>query len=390
MQIPMLQVILLLSVAVLGSSIIVPLRIANETDYFYPNGTLDAASVRHHIRYVQCHFQQSDIAKSVCRFDTPLRKRAVESIGLFSAYHAATPFGELSIGGQAFNVIFDTIVPVTIVDPRAYFPEDSPTAQRIGQARSSLVPIMGMSLVSRWRDVTSVGGTATYTTFDRAEQRMVIPAQPNAMGICAMSRYHPSSGGPYTLIEMLFRDRIIGQPVFAISLGRLEQTAPTIAHRGTLSVGSRRSRVRFVPLEQHPRYDRLWAISGQLNGITSRMILASGSPFIVLPAALARYVFGRLGLVIEEYGSTLIAKYVCAAHPPLFRITFPTTSVTLSSDSVLYGAVEAGFCISSIIGEEQDDITLGLPFFRSAYVSFDLNGLAGGSVSPGRIGIGRP
>ena len=109
MQIPMLQVILLLSVAVLGSSIIVPLRIANETDYFYPNGTLDAASVRHHIRYVQCHFQQSDIAKSVCRFDTPLPKRAVESIGLFSAYHAATPVGELRIGGQAINVIFDTV-----------------------------------------------------------------------------------------------------------------------------------------------------------------------------------------------------------------------------------------------------------------------------------------
>ena len=105
----MLRVILLLSVAVLGFSITVPLRIANETDFFYPNGTLDAARVRHHIHYVQCHYQQSRTARSLCRFDAPSRKRSASSIGLFSAYHSATPVGELRIGGQAFNVIFDTV-----------------------------------------------------------------------------------------------------------------------------------------------------------------------------------------------------------------------------------------------------------------------------------------
>ncbi|KAL9939474.1 hypothetical protein V8E36_001291 [Tilletia maclaganii] len=304
MQIPMLQVILLLSVAVLGSSIIVPLRIANETDYFYPNGTLDAASVRHHIRYVQCHFQQSDIAKSVCRFDTPLPKRAVESIGLFSAYHAATPVGELSVGGQAFKVIFDTIVPVTTVDPRSYLPEDSPTAQRIGQPRFSFVPNIGMSLVSRWRDVTAVGGIETYTTFDRAEQRMFTPTQQDAMGICAMSRYHTSAGGVYSLIEVLHQSRLLDRPVFAFSLVRLERSIQTLEHGGMLYLGSHCRGLRFVSLDQDPRYAGLWAISGQLNDIYWRMILASGSSFIVLPAALAVYTFGRLGLVVEEDGSS--------------------------------------------------------------------------------------
>ena len=81
----MLHIIPLLSVAVLASSITVPLKIGNETDYFYPNGTLDAENLRHHIRYVQCRCQQSRAAKNLCFFDAPLRERAVESIGLSSA-----------------------------------------------------------------------------------------------------------------------------------------------------------------------------------------------------------------------------------------------------------------------------------------------------------------
>ncbi|KAL9933140.1 hypothetical protein V8E36_007858 [Tilletia maclaganii] len=385
----MLQVILLLSVAVLGSSIIVPLRIGNETDFFHPNGTLDAANVRHHIHYIQCHCQQSRTARSLCRFDASLRKRRIESIELFSAYHAATPIGELKVGGQELNVIFDTIVPVTIVDPRAYLPEASLTAQSVEQARWSVLPIMGMSQVSRWRDVTSVGGINTMTTFDRSEQHLITPAQPAAMGICAMSRHHTSFGGPYTLIEVLSQHQLRNKPVFALSFFRLEQTTLTTEHGGLLSLGLHRRGLRFLPLEQDLRYAGLWAISGHLNGIYSRMILASGSPFIVLPVTFARQIFDRPGLVIEQYGSTLIAKYACA-HPPLFHITFRAISITLSSDSVRFGAVEAGHCISSIIGAEQDDITLGLPFFRSAYVAFDLSGRAGGSGPPGRVGIGLP
>ncbi|KAL9935185.1 hypothetical protein V8E36_006261 [Tilletia maclaganii] len=105
----MLYIILLLSVAVLASSITVPLKIANETGYFYPNGTLDAENIRHHIRYVQCHCQQSRTARSLCRFDAPSRKRATESIGLSSAYDGATPVGELRVGGQTINVFFDTV-----------------------------------------------------------------------------------------------------------------------------------------------------------------------------------------------------------------------------------------------------------------------------------------
>ncbi|KAL9937155.1 hypothetical protein V8E36_004390 [Tilletia maclaganii] len=380
----MLHIILLLSVAVLGFSITVPLRIANETDFFYPNGTLDAARVRHHIHYVQCHYQQSRTARSLCRFDAPSRKRDFASIGLLSAYHSATPVGELRIGGQAFNVIFDTIVPVTTVDPRAYSPEASRTAHRIEQPRWSLYPTIGERQVSRWSDVTSVGGIQTTTTFDRAEQQLFSSAQTEAMGICAMSRYRPSSEEPYSLIEMLSRNFQLDEPVFALSL-----TPPTIANRGTLSLGHHRTGLRFSPLEQEQRYAGLWAISGRLNGRYSRMVLASGSPFIILPVRLARSIFGTLNLVVEEHGTTLFAKYDCARPPP-FYITFPATSVVLDRDSVKCGVDAAGLCYSSIIGAEQNDIMLGLPFFRSAYVAFDLRSRAGRHGDQGRIGIGLP
>ncbi|KAL9940966.1 hypothetical protein V8E36_000454 [Tilletia maclaganii] len=382
----MLRIILLLSVAVLGFSITVPLRIANETNYFHPNGTLDVANVRRHVHYVQCHCQQSRTAKSLCRFNAPSRKRDVESIELISAYHAATPVGELRIGGHVINVIFDTILPVTIVDPRAYHPGESSTAYRIEQLRLSFYPTIGERQVSRWRDVTSVGRIETTTTFDRAEQPIFTPDQTDAMGICAMSRYHTSSGGAYPLIEVLAQNSLINQPVFALSLSRLEQTTP---NGGTLSLGHHRRRLQFSPLEQNPHYAGLWAIRGHLNDIPSRMVLASGSPFVILPILLARLVFHRLELMVEENDTTLFAKYNCA-DPPLFYLTFSATSVPLDRDSVRLGVDEAGLCISSIIGAVQDDIMLGLPFFRSAYVAFDLFGRAGGRRAPGRIGIGLP
>ncbi|KAL9939473.1 hypothetical protein V8E36_001290 [Tilletia maclaganii] len=196
------------------------------------------------------------------------------------------------------------MVSVTIVDPRMYLPEASPTAQRIGQPRLFFLPNTGMSQVSRWRDITTVGGIETYTTFDRAEQRMFTPAQQDAMGICAMSRYHTSSGGVYSLIEVLSRNLLLDRPVFALSLSRPEQTASITEHGGELSLGDHRTRLRYSPLEQDPHYAGLWAVSGTLNGIVSRMILASGSRFITLPVPLARLIFGRLGLMVEKYGSS--------------------------------------------------------------------------------------
>ncbi|KAL9935155.1 hypothetical protein V8E36_006231 [Tilletia maclaganii] len=380
----MLLIILLLSVAVLASPITVPLKIANETGYFFPNGTLDAENIRHHIRYIQCHCQQSRTAKSLCRFDAPLRKRAVESIGLSSEHAEATPVGELRVGGQAINVFFDTIVPVTIVDPRAYNPQDSPTAQRIGQTRLSDVPIMGESQVSRWLDVTSVGNIETMMTFDRAEQDMFNPAQTDARGICAMSR------GGLSLIEVLRRNSLLDRPVFAFSLIPFGPNAANAAnHRGTLFLGSHRRGLRFVAVEQHPTYARLLAINGLFNGIPSRMILASGSPLIILPIDWARSVFNTLNMVVEDRGTTVFAKYTCT-ETPIFRILSRFASITLSRDSVRFGRDPAGLCISSIVGEEQNDIILGLPFFRSAYVAFDLERQLSQSGPPGRVGIGGP
>ncbi|KAL9940963.1 hypothetical protein V8E36_000451 [Tilletia maclaganii] len=243
---------------------------------------------------------------------------------------------------------------------RAYRPGESRTAQPIRQPRFSLYSTIGERLVSRWSDVTSVGGIQTTTTFDRAEQEIFTPDQTEAMGICAMSRYRPSSGEPYSLIEVLFRSFQLDQPVFALSL-----TPPTIANGGTLSLGNHRPGLRFSPLEQGQRYAGLWAISGQLNGIDSRMVLASGSPFIILPVRLARSIFGTLGLLVEARDTTLFAKYNCARPPP-FHITFPATSIFLDRNSVSFSVDAAGLCISSIIGAVQDDIMLGLPFFRSA------------------------
>ncbi|KAL9935184.1 hypothetical protein V8E36_006260 [Tilletia maclaganii] len=272
------------------------------------------------------------------------------------------------------------IVPVTIVDPRAYNPQASPTAQRIGQVRLSDVSIMGMSQVSRWYDVTSVGNIEAMATFDRAEQAMFNPEQTDAMGICAMSR------APSSLMGVLSQGVILDAPVFGLSLSRIGRTADT---GGTLSLGWCRRGLRYVPLEQAARYAGLWAIRGDLNGIPWRMILASGSPVIILPIWMVRLIFDDLDVVVQQWDTILIAKYNCA-RPPVFRFRFRLNFVIISGDSVRFSFDPAGLCISSIIGEAQTDITLGLPFFRSAYVAFDLSGRATRFDPLGRVGIGIP
>ncbi|KAL9934994.1 hypothetical protein V8E36_006070 [Tilletia maclaganii] len=197
--------------------------------------------------------------------------------------------------------------------------------------------MMGMSQVSRWNDVTSVGNIETTMTFDRAEQDMFNPAQTSAMGICAMSRNQAIYGGVYPLIEVLYRNFLLDQPVFALSLSRIGPTADT---GGTLSLGSHRRGLRFIPLEQDLRYAGLWAIRGQINGISSRMILASGSPFVILPVVVARSIFNAFGLVVEEYGTSSVSLqslcHATASDTASMKTAFASRVSSVRSRAILH------------------------------------------------------
>ncbi|KAL9934859.1 hypothetical protein V8E36_006634 [Tilletia maclaganii] len=382
----MLQTLLVLSnILALGFAITVTLFASNSSGPFHRNGSLDAAQVTKHVHFIQCRYHRTRREDHLCRFHYGFAKRSRGHLELFQGGYAGTPVGELRFGGQPYLAIFDTAALFSTVDPSAYVPEASPTAEHIEQPYVNTLPDGPMSQLPRWRDVAYVGGIEARVTVSRAQHRIFDPAVTPAMGVCAMSRADGSSGGPRSVIQELVSARLLDRPVFAISLSNSQAEAGG----GILLLGSYRSGLRFVPLDRSPRYTGLWAFSAWIHGIHSTMILDSGSSFIILPIELARTLFHRLWLTVEQHGSTLMASYPCA-HPPVFPIATAFRTIILSRESLRFGSDKDGICALSIIGAEQAHTTLGLPFFRSAYVAFDLHGSVPRGNLPGRIGIGYP
>ncbi|KAL9934178.1 hypothetical protein V8E36_007260 [Tilletia maclaganii] len=386
MLLEMLHIVFFFSIVVLSSSITVNPRAPNETTHLHHNGTLDAEKVVQHLRYVQCRFQSTQTANHLCPRFSRLEKRRAGSIELRSASTSAAPVGELSIVGRPTLVVFDTAAPFSIFDPRTYNPELSQTAEQIGEPFAATFRDGRESQISRWRDFVRIGDIGARTTFHRAQEPIFDPTKTNAMGICALSRFGGLAGRPLSLIEEFSRADVIDRPVFAFALSRVGQTVPS---GGWLFLGFHRRSVHFAALDSDPRYAGLWAVRGSLNEIFSTMVLDTVSTFIVLPLEQARSIFDSFGLVAEQYDSVLMANYHCA-FPPVISITIGSSRITLSRDSVKLSVEEPNICTLSIVGQEQGHITLGLPFFRSAYVAFDLGGRVGRSVRPARVGIGRP
>ncbi|KAL9933602.1 hypothetical protein V8E36_007778 [Tilletia maclaganii] len=106
------------------------------------------------------------------------------------------------------------------------------------------------------------------------------------------------------------------------------------------------------------------------------MILDTGSSFIVLPLHMARDLFSRLGLQTEEYGTSLTAIYPCRYYPSI-RIRTSQSHIALHPSSMRFGAEFNGWCKLSVIGANQEHVTLGRPFFESAYTIIDLSGRVG-------------
>ncbi|KAL9935597.1 hypothetical protein V8E36_005174 [Tilletia maclaganii] len=104
--------------------------------------------------------------------------------------------------------------------------------------------------------------------------------------------------------------------------------------------------------------------------------LHAGSAFIILPIQLARTLFSKLNLWTEELGTSLLARYPCARYPSI-SIRFGRRALILRPSSLQFGAEHEGWCTLSIIGEHQEQITLGRPFFENAYTVIDMNGWIG-------------
>ncbi|KAL9931284.1 hypothetical protein V8E36_009891 [Tilletia maclaganii] len=270
---------------------------------------------------------------------------------------------------------------VSIIDPAHYSPERSSTAHNLQVHHRVLLADGRMTEMVRWEDLISIAGLNALATFDRSEQPIFYPSESAAGGMLAFSKHGPTCENPLPPIYVMQQEQHLDRPVFSFSLPRSQHFGGPLEADGKLTIGEydrgrRFEALRYSPVEPEEDFKYLWATRGKLNDHPGIMILNTGAAFIMLPMQLARTLFDELDLWTEEIGSSLFARYPCAGWPSI-NVKIGGCTIVLRPGSLQFGPERAGWCRLSIIGEDQEQITLGRPFFENAYTVIDLRGWVG-------------
>ncbi|KAL9932612.1 hypothetical protein V8E36_008729 [Tilletia maclaganii] len=362
-----------------GVSEMIALHQVNTSASLYPNGTLDYAKVRSQIRHIQHRHCLAQQKHCFCRRMFPsLYKRhngqeAMEPIGLGGA-----PTIPVYIGDQALMLMLETTAMHTLIEPASYFPGLSPSAEYLGASYFGLSPSGRGSEAACWRDTISFAGLSIQSTFFQGQNRIFDPSLTAADGVVSFSRHDSSSQNAPPPIYEMQESLLLDRPLFAFSLPHAARRLPT---DGRLTVGAidrsaYSDSLRYSSVESQPPYQNLWAVRGAINGRESMMVLDTGSPFIILPMQIARSVYDQSYIQSEHAEGVLVGRYLCR-NSPRIRIRIGRASVPIHHSSLQFGTEDNGWCAFTVVGAEQDDITLGRPFFENAYTVMDLRGRVG-------------
>ncbi|KAL9935973.1 hypothetical protein V8E36_004815 [Tilletia maclaganii] len=377
-------VVVLLSSRSDSRSFTIPLQQANHSVFFQPNGSLDAIRFAGHTRYIRhmhCLAQQKN---RLCEHETlPLRRQESGQLSIHGGAFGAAPTMTIAVGGQTLPVIFDTTALVSVVDPVHYLPERSSSAHHL-QLRHLVRLVDGRTAeMIRWKDLISIAGLNAFATFDRSEQRIFDPSISAAGGVLAFSKHDATCQNPTPIIYVLQQELRLDRPIFSFSLPRYQYFGGPLEADGKLTIGDfdrdrgrRNQALRYFPFEPGPRYRNLWATRGKINNHSGVMILNTVSAFIILPIQLARTLFAELNLRTEEVRGSLLARYPCASYLYI-DLRIGEKPMFLRRSSLQFGDQHEGQCTLSIIGDYQEEITLGRPFFESVYTVIDLSGWLG-------------
>ncbi|KAL9931285.1 hypothetical protein V8E36_009892 [Tilletia maclaganii] len=365
-----------------GRSFTIPLQQANLSVFFHPNGSLDAVRSAGHTRYIRYGYCLAQQKNHRCGHEIlPLHRRERGQLSLHEGAFGSAPTMTISVGAQTMSVIFDTAALVSIIDPAHYSPERSSTAHNLQAHHQALLANGCTTKMVRWQDLISIAGLNALATFDRSEQPIFNPAVSAAGGMLAFSKHDSQCENPLPLIYVLQQKQHLDRQIFSFSLPRSQYFGGPPETGGKLTLGQfDRSMgleaLRYSSVQSGPRFRHLWATSGSINSHQAVMILHTVSAFIVLPIQLARTLFSQLNLWTEELGNSLFARYHCANWPSII-IRIGASTIVLRPGSLQFGAQHEGWCTLSIIGEHQEEITLGRPFFENAYTVIDLSGWVG-------------
>ncbi|KAL9940876.1 hypothetical protein V8E36_000364 [Tilletia maclaganii] len=368
----------------LSLSATIPLRQTNASAWLHPNGTLNHMSLDfqiHHIQHRYCLAQQNH---HLCRQGfSSLYKRRTGQVSMNTRILGGAPTIPISIGGQALTVGFDTVALLSVVGPPRYLPEQSPSVEYVGPDYFVNLPDGRASRMARLNDIVSIDGLTVRSTFVLSEERLFRHSAPAVDGTLSFARCDLRSYIPASPIYEMRQGELLARAVFSFSFPRAGHFELPFQADGKLTIGAIEPSayggvIRYSHIESAPRYQNLWASHGSINGQESVMIFDTGSPFILVPKVLARVLFSRLNLWVEDFENSLIAKQWCASVPlTVITIKIGFRNTILLPSSLILSAENNGWCTLSVIGAEQEDITLGRPFFENVYTIMDLNGRVG-------------
>ncbi|KAL9939862.1 hypothetical protein V8E36_001679 [Tilletia maclaganii] len=370
-------------IVVLRSSVLsvtVPLHRLNNSGLLHPNGSLYHVGLDFHIQHIKHRYCLRQQTQRMCRRKYPALSRRINGqVSLDLSGLGAAPMVSIQIGGQALSVTFDTAALVTVVDSSIYNPHQSPSAFDLASYFQSRLPDGRISTVARWNDFMSITGIHVRACFDRSEERVFeSSATTAANGLLAFSRYDQESQNPAPPIYEMLAKSLLDWPIFAFSLARTGNSGTQGEIGGQLSIGTidhsaYHGRLSRSVFERGPRYQGLWAIRGTINSYEAMMILDTGASLIFLPMRIAGSIFADWNMHTEISGGALIAKYECTRAIAI-AIKIGERSTVLRRSSIQFGDQDNGWCMLSIVGNEQEEVTLGRPFFESVYTTIDLNG----------------
>ncbi|KAL9939875.1 hypothetical protein V8E36_001692 [Tilletia maclaganii] len=362
----------------------IPLERPQQDPFLHKNGTLDIHALEYHmlghslmLDWLCARDREDGITLAPVMNGSSFRRKL--SSREFAVLHTIShpgylPTGVITVGSQTISAIFSTSTSNFLVDSSAYSPHRSQSHPSLTGSNFviDMTPYYGVTGVVVRDRVVIAGISGVEITFGLANQPL-FPRTSQAQAVCGMSMPGSGSVGNLPFFYEMLAQGAVSEPVYAMRLSR--------RGIGAIYLGGYDEELVWGQVLWMPMASTVgrWIFPGKVQGISAIFSLDSAARFMVMPYNLAQEVFSRLELETRTHhhdhlGTILLASYSCE-DPPVFVLQIAGRVINLSPEALNVGLDPVdGRCYLSVYGSQslEHHVTLGLPFFESTFVVFDV------------------
>ena len=298
------------------------------------------------------------------------RSSGTGSVELTDVEHEQLWTGKITVGGQSFQIDFDTGSADLIVNPGGYNPDKSKSAHNTGQHFRSSYADGTTSTGNIYQDEFQIAGlTAQKVPVGHSVKTFVENEQGN-QGIAGLS-FNSISSFPKQYSKSFFyalrEQKAISQGVVQFNIKAGQGSQMYIGGQDQSKISGD---VAWASVDPSKGF---WSTEGQINGKKINAIVDTGSTIISAPTDQVRELFSSLhGVQAFQQEGSYFGAYDCNQNIKL-TFTFANKQFTLPKKLTSFGQSN-GKCVLPISGLDQipmDAWIIGDVFFQTATVIFD-------------------